>query len=724
MAKTGFNAQEWATQTFDSFIVPQFITAPNTQIQNRALVSDTSNMFQALGPVERVPFKSLNLLPKEFGPAFEQVWELENKDSRIRFVGQWADLSNGSGNRPNAGVSGDFMEVTFYGTGINFIWYASGNTTTNTLAVDGGSSVSMALPSATNFGARSYAIQQVYPAVSNLTLGWHTIKYANTGGAELQGIEILNQASVVTVTPGSAFVGPRKESLATASSSAFNAGFVGTLGGRVAKHSLGGVISQVVRECAVSPSYLTSADHTNEEQVRRIPFWEFGFNRADDFSTTAGTVTSRTGTLDDGTTTLSALNATLQFTNQLTVQAATTNSYSLTFVGTGLDVVSTCDTGITRTINFTVDGVSAGSIVTTTAQVNVVRKIVSGLPYGTHVVKFQNGSASDVTWGVSEFIIYQPKAPTIPVGAILVADYNLPANYVASTSGAVGFVPQGTIRKMLSTREALYTGTWGSPSVSPTSFNSGITLNSLTNGDTVSYTFYGTGFEWRAIGTSGGVNAGTLSVDGSTNLSGFTTSLVQTSSGMTFTAATGVLAGTNAADNNFRVQVSNLSLGLHTVKWTHNSTVAFWTDVIDIIVPAHINNPTFKVGSMSLFDNAKVEAIKASVDNQPDLGKNKAWVIYDPNASKILASFNVSQVLQGATGAFVVYFTKAFKTKNYGMASSTRATGSGSNRYMTQGDTTDNSTSFCRIYQNANTSNAAISDTVFYAEFIGELAEE
>ena len=221
---------------------------------------------------------------------------------------------------------------------------------------------------------------------------------------------------------------------------------------------------------------------------------------------------------------------------------------------------------------------------------------------------------------VTAFIVYQPKKPNLPSGCIELADYNIMANYVVSASSALGVVSNGILRKALSVREAIYTGTWGI-SLDPTVTETGISTNSTTTSSTISYTFIGTGFEWRGEAYISQVQNATLSVDGSTNLSGFTTSLVQTGSGVTFTPATGVLAGTNAASvNRLLIQVSGLTYGKHTITWTTGNTNNFYVDAFDIITPIHSTKSnlnadmqnTLPVGSCSISDNRTFTAIKTS----------------------------------------------------------------------------------------------------------------
>jgi hypothetical protein len=104
-------------------------------------------------------------------------------------------------------------------------------------------------------------------------------------------------------------------------------------------------------------------------------------------------------------------------------------------------------------------------------------------------------------------------------------------------------------------------------------------------------------------------------VDGSANLSGFTTSVYGPSA--VLTASTGTVTGTFSSTQwGNGAQVSGLSLGLHTVKVTTNSTNAHYFESFDIITPVHSpksNLPgdlqnTLLVGSNSLGDSRLLPA--------------------------------------------------------------------------------------------------------------------
>jgi hypothetical protein len=172
-----------------------------------------------------------------------------------------------------------------------------------------------------------------------------------------------------------------------------------------------------VKESAYDFLALGDTDHSEESVYRRINFREFGRNRGDDFYTLGGGTSDRAFTLDDGTTTLVADDA-QALTNQGldTLCTATTNdSFIVTFVGTGLDVYGAASADSADQWQVYVDGTLVG---TTFFQGRAeTLKICSGLSYGTHTVKFVK-TVHSVNGGVHDFIVYQPKKPTLPEGAV------------------------------------------------------------------------------------------------------------------------------------------------------------------------------------------------------------------------------------------------------------------------------------------------------------------
>ena len=677
MARTSFNATEWARQGFKNFVVQEYISAPFTTIQNRAQVSNS--LKSAMG-IERVSITGINLLPKEFGPNGEPVYEASNKDPRFRFVGTWvANFNNSAGNPAHTSALNDFVEVTFYGTGLNFLTDFNSSSHDWRVTVDGGVEGGNINPGPANsgvLGGRQYDPNIVFRAVSGLSLGWHTVKIraASANGLDIYGFEILNSRSDVLVPVGSAFAGLSKESILNALGSSYDAGVVGTRGARVVKYLKDGLISQAVQEVNPSQQNLTSADHTNEDILRIIHFREFGANRSDDFGnlSTSGNNTAAF-TLDDGTTTLIAVN--INSSSDAVNFNASGAFFTITFIGTGLDVSSFVSGG-SESFTTEIDGeVSVGTTVVTNT-IPLHRKLVSGLPYGTHTVRCAVVGVPGSNLRFREFKIYGPKKPSIPEGAVELADYNIMANFAANLTAGVSRVSAGVMRKQ-NMREFTYvdgtggTVSWNASLIAATRL-SGWTADTDRNGAYFEYTFFGTGFDLRFNGdTNRSANISVL-VDGlaftSANFSGVTCTTA--GSGITYGGSSGsfALPATNVLDEQSTTTVegcsfsaNGLPLGIHRVRFTNNTASSFIVlDALDIITPIHINGRSFSTGSLSLRDSRSVTPTIQS-ELGVDLTKAKAWLVYDQTTNTIVESYNISTVTDVATGISEVYWSRKFK---------------------------------------------------------------
>lgn len=698
--------QELFKAGFDDFVVPSYETAPFTTIQNRAQVTRS---LKAIAGVERVHVKGINLLQNEFGPNGERVWEPENKDTRIRFVGGWLSKNDPSGSRVETNTLNDYIEITFYGTGLNILTGFNAVALDHRVVIDGGvesgnyNTISASASIVLN--SRNYGTNQVITVVSGLSLGLHTAKIRLVSGTYLNtyGFEILNQRIDLAVYAGAGISNGSFNGLSALAISAFNQDVTGTRGARVVKYIENGTLKSAVQEVDATAKYLALSDHTNEEIVRRINFREFGANRADDFSTLAGSGSSRVFTLDDGTTTLVGSNVFVgSFYGIEGVAFLNPSFLSITFVGTGLDIFG----GIGPTAGsmpLTIDGVSAGSLSLPATQTVGTIRICSGLPYGTHTIKLSYTSGSVAFF---DFIIYQPKKPSIPAGALEIADYNLMADFSATAIVSADAISTGVLSKSQA-REMTYVGTW--TAALNVSVKNGITVSSSTVGNYVEYTFWGTGFSIAAnVGTSG---TATLAVDGSNY------------SGATVTA--GSIAGavwTMATTNGGRLRVSGLSLGLHKVRLTITTNVgSLFIHGIDVIAPIHQQDSSLKVGSASLKSITKYSPEKSVSNAGPDLSKAKAWVKYDSSTSIIQNSNNISGVLRLGTGIIRIFFEKPFKNNNYIAIS----VGSLYDYSVTVSNTgVLNQKSNYVDMENFNSDTNSWNDTAFFAVFFGELIDE
>jgi hypothetical protein len=636
---------EFSRDGFQGFVVPPLMTATATtgapaagvfhsNIVNRAPMPDLRNDLGVRFGVERIHTNSIVLVPNEFGPNLEQVFRAVNDtQNRIRFVGQWQVTNDASGNRVDGFLSAandqsSYIEVVFYGTGLNWLCAPTGLASGDVrVSVDGGaegSNIHLGDATGSPLYPRNYNPNQILNVASGLTLGVHTVRIRkNHTTAQFMntwGFEILNQNATATnlsVAPGVAYANGRKITDLSQSLIANNAVATGTRGGRVVTFvRADGTVGQSWQAVDASQLNLTAANHVNEE-VARVHNWrEFGAGRADDFSLTFGT-SNRAFTLEDGTTTLVGNSVSTDVNQNLSLDTNSTSFVTITFVGTGLDISWSSGAGTNSNANahtVSIDGGAAQNFTTvgTGAGIINVARIVSGLPYGTHTVRFSRNVPS--VWGLTirNFIVYQPKKPSIPAGAVELADYNVMANFVANATAGADTIATGILRK-LNIREMTYVGTW----IAALSAGDlgGWNISSTTVSDYIQYTFFGTGFDFR-FGSAAGTSNHQITLNGSTDLSGFTTSFY--GPGVTaFTPSTGTYTTTSGVGNGIRV--SGLSLGLHVVRVTRTSgTTSCSPQAFDIITPIHAAGSSLTydlqnslpVGSLALADSRKFSAIK------------------------------------------------------------------------------------------------------------------
>lgn len=624
-------------------------------VVNRAALIDLSQDLKARMGVERISTQQLYASQSEFGPNGEPVWMVQNDTfGQIRCVGNWiaADNSNGQWVAPALNTdTSSFVEITFYGTGLNVVSANAGGTAVDLrYSVDGGAESQFLNITPTNiYSGRNYTSNTVYPVVSGLSLGIHTVKVRSGSGSTwaawfISGFETLNESSSVKVNSGVGYVQGKKYTSTSQSSFSYSSPVTGTRGGRVLIYqNSDGSVGTAFQAVNTSAAYLSSTDHTNEEIARTYYWREFGAGRSDDFSligTSSATVAAFT--LDDGTTTLVGSQVAAGNggnSTDLRINNTGGSAYFITFqfVGTGLDIMAFGDSaGTTTNYTLSVDGVSQGSLAPnfTVAGIAGAKKVplCSGLPYGTHTVKIAQPSTSSANpINIRQFIAYQPKKPTLPSGSIELADYNVMANFVANATASLDSIGTGTLRKAV-TREMNFVGswafgTWASVTCVPTHYVAGFSTFSGTIGNYFEYTFFGTGFEFRH--TEGGGSTATVTLNGTTltsaNFGTATFNVVGT--GCSFNSSTGVYTqGSSAVDGN-SFSVSNLPLAKYTVRFTVATAANFNVDTIDVITPIHSykynlyadQQNSITVGSQAISDNRKITPVKDS------LSSVKAW---------------------------------------------------------------------------------------------------
>jgi len=611
-----------------------------SSIIGRASIPDLANDLRVSFGNERIMTQSAVLLQNEFGANGEPVYAVLNDDrGLIRFVGNWTPSSLLEGASIISNTSGSYLEVTFYGTGLNILALPHSTGHVVALYVDNNLITSNIFPPisySSVLTSRSCAAIQVVPVTSNLSLGLHTLRLVTSGGPNfyVSGIEVIG-GNTVNINAGNAYIQGQKVTKSTTSSITYSTGVTGTKGGRVVRYlNADGTVSQEFTAANASAAYLASANHTNEDVARPYHWREFGCGRSDDFSTLpASGSNSAAFTLDDGTTTLVG-SGVLSSGNGFSVEGiytfTHTNFITFTFVGTGIDI-DWIDNSATRYSTITIDGSSVGTT-PVGLQTRKIQKLASGLAYGTHTVSIQSALSGNGTSAILKFIVYQPKKPAIPTTAVELCDYNVMGTFVAPTGNAY-FIPAAGVLRKLSLREYVYVGTWTSPTTQVTAFNSGFNLYTTAVGDPVaktgtyfSYTFFGTGFDFKFINGSSSATTIQIAVDSSSNLSSYTTGFYG-SNIVSFTASTGRAVTNTTSGSLGGVYVSGLALGLHTITVAYISGSALYADAIDIITPTHSHKSnlvadlqnTLTVGSNSLMDSRKTSMIKEVLPAQ------KAW---------------------------------------------------------------------------------------------------
>ena len=628
-----------------------------SSIFNRAPIPDLSADLKPRMGVERIMTQGSLQIQNEFGPNGESVYSVLNDTyGQIRCVGLgWTNgFSNVSGTGIYSAANGDYVEVTFYGTGLNAVAYVV-NVRNFQYAVDGGGLSANLVPATVSSAvdSRNTSMNTIIPVVSGLPLGIHTVKLqaSTANGATFFGFEILNESSSLKIQPGTSYVSGKKYVLNSQQTVSYNSSFeTGSLntrsgnstGGRVLVYQKtdGTVAKSLQNVPGSAPNYFTgSVDHSNEDVARTYHWREFGAGRTDDFSSLVNSASNKAFTLDDGTTSLNGSNVLDGSPVSVpTVEATGAGAFvSMTFVGTGLDVIYSNNAN-TRNTDISIDGVSIGTLsLPATSVLHKQAKIASGLPYGTHTVKFLRNTLDTIF--IEQLVVYQPKKPTLPAGAIELADYNIMADFVNDTAGPASAqdvgVSSGTLYKS-PMREVLYVGTWTASAIN-TTWITGFSTQSTTNTDYLELTFFGTGIEHRTWYGSTSTYSITYLIDGialNTGANtGSTVSIHSSQLGSMAVSAAGVVSGTSGAGSGYgsKIRISGLPLGKHTLRITRNSITGgdanLYVSGFNIITPLHsyksnvyadIQN-TLPVGSNSISDNRKITPIKDA------LPVTKAW---------------------------------------------------------------------------------------------------
>lgn len=487
------------------------------------------------------------------------------------------------------------------------------------------------------------------PANTTITaISGSTITMSAAATATATGVTVRFGTNFIKVNPGTSYINGVAETLASQSTFAYNSDFesitrdglpvvsLGSKGGRVVVYQKqDGSIAKAVTAVNTLQTNPASADHTYEEVIRTYHFREFGAGRlspADDFSSLVSTTSDRFFTLDDGTTTLVCNQCQGSDPTGIEMRTLGTSFITITFVGTGLDVVRNDDAATINTTQVFVDGALQGTF-PTSGYLNIrkIQKIVSGLPYGTHTVKlFQPSEAFLGRTRISQFIVYGPKKPALPAGAVELADYYLMADFNGSaTTGTTvadnNVFPIGTIYKSQS-REFVYSGAnWNFSSPANFDVPSAANVWNPSNTQPVQYTFIGSEFQVHFVSSTAGTYDFSVTIDGSLNATGVARGNASNLTGGSYRMTDG--SGNYARPG--RIEFTGLSYGLHTVI-VQKTAGAGSLNFAGLHIATKIHSPrsnlladlqnTLPVGSCAISDN-RVTTTSVNTNSI----KPKAW---------------------------------------------------------------------------------------------------
>ena len=633
------------------------INVPYTAIVGRAQIPDLANDLRASLGNERITIQSIYLVPTEAGANGEPVFAALNDDrGLIRFVGSWTSSSAGAyGQYLDCTIAGNYIEITYYGTGLNLL-QAGSSSPVFTVTTNGvlGSTITIAASAVP--GGTNYSTNQVFSILSGQPLGLYTVKLTLTSGTfDVYGLEVLNinTSGLININPGTAYIQGQKVINTAVDSNAYKpASLTGTKGGRVIQYlNSDGSTGQAVTVVNASVATGAATDHTNEELARKHYFREFGcaYNptSSTDFSVDGASAAKNYGfTLDDGVTTLMGNNVRILTTNVLELNT-NTSTLTFTFEGCGVDIVMGSIGGPSAdTLTYQIDGGSVNNYFTNTAgYVNKrVLKTASGLAFGSHTLKLTWPVASS-NCQIYDFMVYQPKKPTIPSTALELCDYNVLADTVQNTTAGLETITTGVLRKHAA-REVIYVNGTGGSSDWAYGIGDG-PLATIANGRAQTdrlnayfqLTFVGTGFEFRGrcrsdtsasilvtINTLAATTANFPTITAWTYGTGINYSGL---SGASITPTTNVFDCQDASSQSgIGMGIKGLPFGLYTVRFTNNAASGYvFFETLDIITPiysyksniyADLQN-TLTVGSNSLMDSRKTSMIKEALPAQ------KAW---------------------------------------------------------------------------------------------------
>ena len=311
LKNTAFTAEAYR-QSLDSFVRSESKLTPingspgpgqyRSEIQNREPIIDLANDLAVRIGKRRISTAFAVPLSKEFGPNNEQIFSILNDtQNQVRLAGQWQSISGNTGMFVRSNVLNSFVEVVFWGTGLNLLTIINGTGPNPDIraSVDGaaeGSNFWIDGNGPNTLSGRNNNLNQIINVTSGLSQGLHTVRIrlnnSPTWALDIYGFEILNESTTLNVRPGVGYPEGAKATLASAQTPAVSSGFYseigtpGTRGGKVVVYlTQSGEIRKAIQWTNASQQDLAAADHANEQIERTYHWREFGTNLSDDFRT-------------------------------------------------------------------------------------------------------------------------------------------------------------------------------------------------------------------------------------------------------------------------------------------------------------------------------------------------------------------------------------------------------------------------------------------------------
>jgi hypothetical protein len=180
----------------------------HSTVVNRAPMFDLSKDLSVNMGINRIITQQTYELQNEFGPNGEPIFgALNDKYGQIRFVGNNLgsvfNVVDTFGARVNL-PTGNYVEITFYGTGLNVLCLQDSATRQFNAQVNGGAVGANLFPASgsTVLGGRGYSQNTVINVVTGLAIGTHTVRINSTGSGgqpiPIFGFEILNEQFLTT----------------------------------------------------------------------------------------------------------------------------------------------------------------------------------------------------------------------------------------------------------------------------------------------------------------------------------------------------------------------------------------------------------------------------------------------------------------------------------------------------------------------------------------------